>query len=144
MMLLALLLAAQAPAAPPRSVDGLPIGGIPPQQLPESGCADFLWTNTSSRVLVAMLTAAPARIRFAPGGSVTDLVRIGQQGGGNYGFALHADYAGGDWRVAADIEIVDRGDLTQGAAIPSGTLRIDREGGDTIVVPVVGLIGCAS
>lgn len=151
--LLALLLAAPAvaqdvPAAPvvqlPRSVDGLPIGAIPRQNLPAAGCATFLWSATQTRTLVAMLTSDPARIRFAPDGRVTDLVRIAQTGPGDFGFLAHTDYAGGDLKVAVEMEIVKRGDLTQGGLTQNATLTITRDGGDSVIVPVIGIIGCAS
>ncbi len=144
-LLLFALTAAEKPTAPrplPRSIDGLPIGAIPPQDMPATGCAAFLWSNTTTRALVAMMTAQPPRVRFAPAGAITDLVRTEQAGGGNYGFAAHSDYAGGDYRVSLDIEIVERADLTQGAVIPAGTLRFEKEGGDAVVMPVVGIIGC--
>lgn len=149
----ALLLAApampqDAPKLPvpslPRSVDGLPIGAIPKQELPQTGCATFLWTATQTRTLVAMLTADPARIRFAPDGKLTDLVRTGQNGPGDFGFLAHTDYAGGDLKVTVEMAIVRRGDLTQGALTDGATLTFSREGGDSIIVPVIGIIGCAS
>ena len=137
--------AAQQPPAPrklPFSVDGLPIGAIPPQELPQGSCAAFLWTRTNTHGLVAMMTADPARIRFAPGGTLTDLVRVSQQGGGDFGFLATTDYAGGDFRLSIDMEIVKRNDLADGATIPNATIRIDRAGQDTVIVPAVGLIGC--
>lgn len=127
----------------PKSIDGLPIGAIPKQTLPASGCAAFLWSKTQTTALVAMLTLDPAQLRFAPGGTVTDLVRVGQSGAGSHGFAADSDYAGGDWRVRVSMDVVDRPDLADGAQIPSATLRIDREGHDSVIVPVAGLIGCA-
>lgn len=147
-LLLLCWLAATAPAkaqtAPklPFSVDGLPIGAIPPQELPQGSCAAFLWTRTNSHGLVAMLTANPARIRFAPGGTITDLVRVSQQGASDFGFSTTTDYAGGDFRLSIDIEIAKRKDLSDGAMIPVATIRIDRAGQDTVIVPAVGLIGC--
>ncbi len=145
-LLFALMLAAapQAATPPPRAIDGLPIGGIPKQELPAQGCATFLWTATQSRILVAMMTTDPARIRFAPDGRLVDLVRIGQQGPGDFGFLSHSDYAGGALKVSVDMEIETRGDLVQGGIARNATLRIDREGADTVIVPVVGIIGCAS
>ncbi|OYY90226.1 MAG: hypothetical protein B7Y45_09015 [Sphingomonas sp. 28-66-16] len=132
-----------APAKPlPASIDGLPIGAIPEQTLPTGGCAAFLWSKTQTRALVAMLTNDPAQIRFAPGGAVTDLVRVAQSGAGARGFAAKTDYAGGDFRVTIDMDVVNRADIADGAAIPEGTLRLDREGQDTVIVPVAGLIGC--
>lgn len=144
-------MASLAPAAPPQStaakplpisIDGLPIGAIPQQELPPSGCAAFLWSKTQTRALVAMMTSDPAQIRFAPGGAVTDLVRVGQSGPGERGFVSATDYAGGDYRVRIEMEIVTRGDLTDGAAIPSATMRVDHDGHDSVIVPVAGLIGC--
>jgi len=145
-LLFALMIAAapQTAGQPPRAVDGLPIGGIPRQELPAQGCATFLWTATQTRVLVAMMTSDPARIRFAPDGKLVDLVRIAQQGPGDFGFLSHSDYAGGPLKVSIDMEIETRGDLVQGGIARNATLRIDREGGDTVIVPVVGIIGCAS
>ena len=139
---------AQRSAAPGQEkspvIDGLTIGAIPKQELPVGSCAVFLWTQTQtqSRALIAMMTATPATIRFAPGGAVTDLVRVSQEGAGDFGFAATSQYLGGDLRVRVDIDIVKRGDLTDGAVVPQGTIRIDREGQDSVIVPVGGLIGC--
>ncbi|MBY0521317.1 MAG: hypothetical protein K2P79_12935 [Sphingomonas sp.] len=151
-LFLALLsLAAGAPAAdrqpqakrpPPISIDGLPIGAIPRQELPPSGCAAFLWSKTQTSALVAMLTTDPAQIRFAPGGIVTDLVRVAQSGGGGHGFATSTDYAGGDWRLTVAIDVVDKPDLIDGAAIPTGTVTLAREGKDSVVLPVAGVVAC--
>ncbi len=131
-----------APKPLPSSIDGLPLGAIPKQELPTGGCAAFLWSKTQTTALVAMLTNDPAQIRFAPGGAVTDLVRVSQTGAGGRGFASTTDYAGGDWRVSVVMDVVDRADLADGAQIPSATLRLDRAGQDSVIVPVAGLIGC--
>ncbi len=133
---------AAAPKPLPSAIDGLPIGAIPKQELPTGSCAAFLWSKTQTTALVAMLTSEPAQIRFAPGGTVTDLVRVGQSGAGARGFAANTDYAGGDWRVTVSIDVVDRADLLDGAQIPSATMRLDREGHDSVIIPVAGLIGC--
>ncbi|MFA5988529.1 MAG: hypothetical protein WC803_02850 [Sphingomonas sp.] len=130
----------------PASVDGLPIGAIPPQSLPKAGCAAFLWTTGPSAALVAMITADPGQIRFAPGGVMTDLARVaalqGAQAGGALGFAHSAEYAGGDMRLAIDMDIVLRDDVSDGAVVPAGVLRFERDGQDAVIVPVKGLIGC--
>lgn len=126
------------------SVDGLPVGVLPPQPLPARGCGAYFWSATPTRALIAMLSAEPARLRFAPQGQVTDLDRIAQSGAGDFGFLAHTDYAGVDWRVSVEMEIVRRGDLTQGALTENATLTIARASGDTVVVPVIGIIGCNS
>ena len=124
------------------SIDGLPIGAIPPQTLPKGSCAAFLWSQTPAKALMAMVSANPAQIRFAPGGAVTDLVRISQSGDIQLGLAATSEYAGGDYHVTIDLDIVARGDLTDGAAVPSATLRLDQAGKDTIIVPAAGIVGC--
>ncbi|MBA3836193.1 MAG: hypothetical protein H2054_10075 [Sphingomonas sp.] len=142
---LAVLTAAEEPPKPlARSVDGLPIGAIPKQELPQSGCAAFFWTATQTRTLIAMASSDPARIRFAPDGKLVDLVRVRQSGPGDFGFLAQTSYAGGDLTVTIEMAIVRRGDLTQGGVVESGTLTIAREGGDSLIVPVVGIIGCAA
>lgn len=135
---------ADKPSKPPAvSVDELPIGAIPPQTLPAGTCAAFLWSQTPSHALIAMLVADPARLRFAPGGALTDLVRVGQSGAAQFGFAATTEYGGGDYRVTVDMDIATRGDLTNGAAIPSATFQVDQAGHDTIIVPAGGIIGCS-
>ena len=57
--ILAMLLLGQT--APPVSIDGLPLGAIPRQTLPEHGCAAFLWSVGTTRALVAW--QAPTRRR---------------------------------------------------------------------------------
>lgn len=132
------------PAAPAvvASIDGLPIGTIPRQELPTGSCAAFLWSQTPSHGLIAMVSASPAGVRFAPGGAVTDLVRVGQSGEAQFGLAATTEYAGGDFRVVIDLEIVKRGDLTDGAAVPTATVRVDQAGKDSVIVPAAGIIGC--
>jgi hypothetical protein len=130
------------PPPPVASIDGLPIGTIPKQTLPTGSCAAFLWSQTPSQGLIAMISASPAGIRFSPGGIVTDLVRVGQTGEAQFGLAATTDYAGGDFRVTVEMEIVKRGDLTDGAAVPRATMRVDQAGKDSVIVPAAGIIGC--
>lgn len=135
-------LPAPPPAPLPISVDGLPIGALPRQDLPPGKCAAFLWTRSPSHALVAMLSADPALIRYAPGGVVTDLARTGAGGDAKFGVPSQASFAGADATVSADLTFEDRADIQDGAAIPAGTLSIGKAGADIVVVPVAGLIGC--
>ena len=52
-------------------------------------------------------------------------------------------YAGGDVTATLEMTIVTDSNLTQGARISDAVLRVARPGGDMIVVPVAGLVGCA-
>ncbi|WP_375396793.1 hypothetical protein [uncultured Sphingomonas sp.] len=131
-------------ARPPAvSVDGLPVGSIPRQSLPDKGCAAFLWTLTPSHALVAMVTAEPAQLRMTIDGSVADFVRTAQVGAGGFGFSQTSEFRGGDVTATLDMTVATRGDLAGGAAVPEATLRLDRPGKDTLVLPVAGLIGCS-
>lgn len=136
--------AASAQTPPPAAIDGLPIGAIPTQALPAKGCAAFLWTATGTRALVAMAGADPAQLRLSVGGTLTDLPRTEEHDPGGYGFAGTTQYQAGDVTAVLTMSIATRGDLKDGASVPEATLRIDRTGQDSIVVPVAGLIGCAA
>jgi hypothetical protein len=135
-----------APAAVPlpASVDGLPIGAIPKQQLPAKGCAAFLWSTTPSHALIAMANADPATIRLSIGGGQKDFAMTAQNGGGTLGFSQTTTYQGGDLTATLDISIATKTDLTNGASIPEGTLQLDQAGKDSVVIPVAGLIGCSA
>lgn len=135
--------AASAQTPPSASIDGLPIGAIPTQALPATGCAAFLWTASGSRALVAMAKADPAQLRVSIGGKLTDLPRTMQHDPGGFGFAGVTHYQAGDVTAILTMSIVTRGDLKDGASVPEATLRIDRTGQDSVVVPVAGLVGCA-
>ena len=136
--MIALLLALQVAAAG----NGISVGAIPKQELPATGCAAFLWSSGEKRTLVAMVVADPAQIRLAIDGAVADYPRTEQSGAGGYGFAGTTRYGRGDITATLDLSIATRADMTQGATVPDATLRIDRPGHDTIIMPVAGLIGC--
>ncbi|WBH16915.1 hypothetical protein [Sphingomonas radiodurans] len=145
--MIALLLALAAvdpPAAPPSTIDGLPIAGLPRQSLPARGCAAYLFSGGKTRTLIAVASAEAATLRLALDGTATDYARGTQTGTAGLGFATTTQYVGGDVTATLDVTIQTRRDLTQGAVIDSGTLRIDRPGKDTMVLPIAGLIGCAA
>lgn len=139
MLLPALLLGQTAPEA---SIDGLPLGAIPRQTLPEHGCAAFLWSVGTTRALVAMASAEPATLRLSIDGTITDLARDTQQGAAGFGFAETTAYRAGTITATLVMSVKTRGDLKEGAAVSDATLRLDREGKDSIVLPVAGMIGC--
>lgn len=130
--------------APPvvASVDGLPIGALPKQDLPAKGCAAYLWTRGPSQALIAMAVADPATIRLTIDGKVQDFALSAQNGAGGYGFSHTAEYKGGDVTATLDLTIATDNTLAGGARIGDATLRIDRPGKDSLVIPAGGLIGC--
>ncbi|WP_244624566.1 hypothetical protein [Sphingomonas sp. So64.6b] len=133
---------APPPPPPPASIDGLPIGGIPRQDLPATGCAAYLWSGGSSRAFVAMARADAASVRLSIDGQQIDMPRTAQHGDGGFGFAAVTEYEAGGTKAVLDMTITTRGDLKDGAAVPEATLRIERAGKDSIILPVMGLIGC--
>lgn len=139
-LLLPALLLGQA--APPASIDGLPLGAIPRQTLPDHGCAAFLWSVGTTRALIAMASAEPGRLRLSIDGAITDLPRETQQGAAGFGFAETTAYRAGTTSATLVMSVKTRGDLKEGAAVPEATLRLDRDGKDSVVVPVAGMIGC--
>jgi hypothetical protein len=137
---------ADTPPAKPllTSIDGLPLGELPRQQLPANGCAAYLWSAGTTHALVAMASADPAQIRLSLEGRITDFLRTGQQGIGGFGFDRTTTYQGGDVTAILDMSVQAQANLTQGAEVSAGTLTVQRPGRDTVILPVGGLIGCAA
>ena len=145
-LLLFLLAGPQAktppPAPPPTTIDGLPIAGLPKQALPAKGCAAYLFSTGATKALVAVANADPAQIRIALDGKTTDYARSTEKTPSGFGFSGSTEYRGGDVTATLDMTITTRGDLSAGAIVSDATLRIDRPGKDSIVLPVAGLLGC--
>ena len=135
--MIAALLLLQSAAAGPAG-----LGAIGRQTLPAHGCAAYLWSAAETPQLVAMAGADPATLRIALDGRTVDLARSQQSGEGGFGFAGVTAYAGTDVVATLNMTITADANLTGGASVPQATLRIDRRGGDSVVVPVAGLIGC--
>ncbi|WP_287978157.1 hypothetical protein [Sphingomonas sp.] len=134
-LLLPIALQAVTPAPPM-------LGPIGRQALPAKGCAAYLW-SIADRQLVAMASATPATLRIAPEGKVADLAKVGEAGVGDLGFAASTSYRAGDMTATLDLTIVRQQALTDGARVGSATLRIDRPGQDSVILPLAGLVGCA-
>ena len=143
MISLALMLALQAATPAPAANPGPgPLGAIGKQRLPAKGCAAYLWSMDAARQLVAMATADPAQIRLTVDGKTTDYALATQSAAIGFGFGGVTVYRGGDVTATLDMAVAVRADISAGATVTSATLRIDRPGRDTVVMPVGGLIGC--
>lgn len=120
------------------------LGDLPPQSLPRTGCAAYLWSvGDQQRQMVAVATAASGVLRLSLDGRALDLARAGPVAGGPYGLEGESVYRGQAATARIAIEIATREDLRDGAIVPTGTLTVERPGGDAMVVPVAGLVGCA-
>lgn len=125
------------------SVDGLPISALPPQRLPAKGCAAFLWTRTPSMALVAMATTEPASLRLTIDGNVTDLPISAQNGIGGLGYSQITEYKGRGATATLQINVKTDASAPKSGSIADATLRIDRAGQPSVMIPVAGAIGCA-
>jgi hypothetical protein len=141
-MLAALLLAAvQAAPAPAPPASPLPFDELPPQTLAPQSCAMFLWDRASRRRIV-MATAVPPALRVTIAGKPLVLAPAQPATGATVmGFAPHASFGDAALLVTLDLAII--ASEGGGAVIRDGIVTVARAGGDTVVAPVAGLIGCS-
>jgi hypothetical protein len=141
LLILPLALGAATPFAP---IDGLPIATLPPQELPRSGCAAYLFTTGATRVFAAMAThgASAETLTLALNGKTVALARGATQGSTGRGFPASASYAGEGVSASLSMTVADRSDLLQGAAVTDASLTVERAGADGVVVPMAGLVAC--
>ena len=123
------------------SLPAVTLGAIGRQKMPAKGCAAFVW-SIADRKLVAMATAEPAQLRLSIEGKTVDVAQVATRGEGGLGFSGSTDYAGGDVIATLDMKIVVKRELAKGAQVSDAVLRVERRGGDALIVPVAGLIGC--
>ena len=116
------------------------LGAIGPQALPREGCAAYLWSMSEPRQLVAM--AEPGRLRVQLDGKPLDLVRTAQEGAAGLGLASRTVYAASDVAVTLELKLDERTDIAKGALATGATLTVQRAGGDAVVTPVGGMVGC--
>ena len=117
------------------------LGAIGPQPLPPTGCAAFLWTRDATPQLVAM--AAPAALTVQLDGRVLTLPRVAAEGTEVRGLPATSRYGAGGVSATLALSVVERPDLADGALVPDATLTVAAAGGDTVVAPLGGMIGCA-
>ena len=122
--------------------DPSPLGTLPRQALDRGSCAAFLWEVTEPPRLVLMLRAGSGAARAMFSGAVRDLAQAAASGEAVRGIAPKARYGTDGSALDVDLVIEERSGLADGAVIPSGTVNMQRPGGDTVVMPVSGMIAC--
>jgi len=128
-------------AAPPTVPN---LGDLPPQALPQTGCAAYLWSvGDQQRRMVAVASAASGVLRLSLDGRAQDLARAGPVAGGPYGLEGEGLYRGQGASARILLDITTREELRDGAIVPTGTLTVERPNSDAMIVPVAGLVGCA-
>jgi len=93
--------------------------------------------------LVAMATTDPASLRVTIGGKVTDLPISAQNGIGGLGFSQITEYRGKGATATLQIVVKTDASTPKSGSVSDATLRIDRAGRPSVVVPIAGAIGCA-
>lgn len=126
----------------PTSIDGLPLGVLPRQDLPKAGCAAYLFTTGPTRAFAVM--AGADALRVALDGKTVDLPRAAQSGVVRHGLSSDTDYRAEGVSARLSMTITDRPDLTGGGQVNGALLTLERPGKDTIAVPLAGLVGCAA
>ncbi len=116
------------------------LGAIGRQDLPREGCAAYLWTVSEPRQLVAM--AEPGLLRLSLDGRPLDLARTAAEGSAGLGLAAVTRYAAGEVSATLELVVQEQPNMTKGALAPAATLTIARAGGDAMVTPVAGMVGC--
>ena len=129
-----------ASAPDPQAKQGL--GFLPPQGPPSAGCGLYLYVVGEARLLVLAADSSTGTAQIMVDGAVMTLSLATFDGAPKTGFSPRMRYAVEGNAVDLDLAIDGRTDMTQGAAIESGSMRFDRTGADSVAFPVQGLIAC--
>jgi hypothetical protein len=128
------------PVTPPGPIG--PLAELPPQTLAPGQCALFLWERAPSARRLAMLSAAPPYARVMTAAGVRDLAQTGGAGEPRFGLTPEASYADATLALRVNLRFEEAQGLVGGALARDGALSIETPGGDTVVVPVAGILGC--
>lgn len=130
------------PAPASQADDGIPLGTLPRQALPQGQCALFLWKAGNEARLVVMARVDPPLARIALDGRQLDLPRANADGLAAGAAFSNATYSDGTTSVTIDVVLEKREELQGGAVVTGGSLSLDRATGDSFVMPVAGLLAC--
>lgn len=129
-------------ATTPAIDDGIPLKALPRQALGAGECGVYLWKTGAGARLVLSAKGNPPTARIDLGGRITDLPRVSGSGEGIGGIQTLTTYSDGATRVTLELTVERRDGLTQGAAIPGGSMRLDLVDGGSFVLPVAGMLAC--
>lgn len=116
--------------------------GLGQQRLKVGQCGLFLWARVPERQLVLFSDVATPRATIKSGGQLITLSRSEARGERAMGLYPYQKFSSGDLNVTMNVIVEAREGLTSGAAVPRGTLRLERAGDWEAIIPVAGLIGC--
>ncbi len=127
--------------APRAAVDERVIGTLGPRKLAVGECGLFLWAKTAEQNLVFFNTRG-GEGQMMLSGRETKLTRISADGAEILGQFENQVFKHESLSIELQIQFETRPGLARGAVIPQGALRLKRDDGWEMFVPVGGLVGC--
>jgi hypothetical protein len=124
-------------------VMALVLAELPPQRVEKGACAMVLWERGSRRriafwpaagALTLGLESGPVRLAPVPGSG---------SGAPVLGLLPKAGFGGEGLAAVIEVEVTTSEATPRSAAVPDGVLRLTGPGGEEMLVPVAGVIGCA-
>ncbi len=119
-----------------------PLAELPVQNLTTGQCGMVLWQRMEPARRIIFIVNTPAEARLVHKGKVVRLTRTDMSGGMQFGHAPQQRFDGRDVSLEIDVKIAQREGLVDGAVIPEGSVTYGPHGGASVVLPVIGLIGC--
>ena len=135
--------ARSTPAAnPTEAPDETRIGTLAPQRLTPGSCGMFLWIRSAARKMVLFADAAPGKGLMIFDGQSVELSRTLADGPSAFGHFTLQEFAGAGLTVTLDLTLDAREGMSDGVAVPQGSMRVAQADGWQIVLPVGGLVAC--
>lgn len=104
---------------------------LPTQKLEPGSCATFLWTRTEPPKRIAMIDERNGSLRIQEGKKPRTLPQAGP-----------STYSDATVSITLDLDIERNPNLTDGALVQAGAMRIDRPDGSSDILSVGGIRGC--
>ncbi len=144
---LALGACSTAPGSPPPSTlqsapaDDRTVGTLAPRKLAAGECGMFLWARSAERNLVFFNTRGGDG-QMVLSGREARLARVSADGAEVLGQFENQTFRYDTLSIELQIKFEKRPGLARGAVIPQGALRLKRDDGWELILPVGGLVGC--
>ena len=118
------------------------IGSLAARRLSAGSCGLFLWIRNAQRKQVLFADAATRTAEMMFDGAPVELTRTLADGPSAFGHFARQDFTGAGLSVTLDLTLDAREGMTDGVAVPQGSMRVSQPDGWQIVLPVGGLVAC--
>ncbi|MCJ9430055.1 hypothetical protein [Kordiimonas marina] len=119
------------------------LGSLPGQKVPPHSCGLFLWANIPNRSLVFFADNSTPTGTIMYDGKPVKLPLVAATGTSMLGLFSDLHYETDHLSLTVSYSAQTRPGLSDGVVVTGGTWRLREKGGWELVLPVVGLIGCA-